>query len=415
MINLGLLGAERRKFEAALAQPHKVRVKVTALNMDAEELGHLEPQFVDGQVDMAPPPRRGEDETGSRSATLTLSDPNHKLNLDTDQVTDGAYYLNRMLRIEWGIYVTALDQWVDVPMVEGPIVTFARDGDLLELEVHGKELLAMRGAGHATTVHRKAAKHQAIRRLLERRCGETKFRLVEHSSRLPHAVSLAATDPTLPAVRRIAASMDCQFFYDAAGRATLRRWPDNAVFVFGDDLLLDVPRVSNDPARLANRVSVAGARPRTRYTQGREDDPDTPNVDETVAPVKKDNPGKPRGRAVLGRRHPLSPWKLGPVGGPSFLDVVLDDAHVRSDREAQRLAERVLNQRQEAVTRIEFETIPVPHLEAGDRCAVRHPDVSTRFRIDTFSFPLHVGEGEAAPMTVGYAAPLGIKRRRING
>ncbi len=388
-----LRGTDYQVYLDALVGPHRVRIRVAVLNLDGDYLSALDPTAVDGQVDVV---QGGE---ASRSLTLTLFDPDHELHMDSDSPTEGSLYRDRMLKVTYGVWVEALDEWVEYPVFVGPLVKWDRTADEVSVEAHSMELLAQRGAKVSSRAGRKARKDSAIRKLMADRTGETRFDLGPCNTRLHRPVSLRAVDPTWPAVQRIAQSADRQLFYSADGVLRLRKPPDNASFTFTDAHLLSPVTVSDVPENVVNRVSVVGKRPRP--SRHRED-----------GSTKRGGGGKPRGRAELGRRHPLSAYRLGRVGAPSFIDFEESNDHVRSDREANRMANRILQTKSDQVRAVSFDSLPVPFLEPGDMVRVRSDATGfeLKFRLREFSLPLFVGD--AAPMSVGARRKVSGRRRR---
>src|SRR5690606_36310250 len=134
---MDLTGAELRAFTRALRSTHERRVRVSVQNLNGETLSTLTNRILDGQV------------TGDLSAdvtrTLTMSilDPNHSLNFDTDSPDDGALFMDRMLKVHYAVRVDELSRWVSVPVFTGPITRLDRKGDVVDVEAQGKEALAM--------------------------------------------------------------------------------------------------------------------------------------------------------------------------------------------------------------------------------------------------------------------------------
>lgn len=399
--------AETRAFEAALTEPHTVRVRVSVLDLDGEHLDHLDAKLVDGQVNV------DADAEVIRSASLTLFDPDHALHLDSDSPSDGALFLDRMLRVTYGVWVADLGDgsWVDVPVFTGPIVKLDRDVDVINVECHDKSVLAQGQCWRPLTIRRGTRKVAAIRTILAERAGETRFDLPDLPGRLDAPLSLGRLSTPWSRARRIARGLDRQLFYTAAGICRLRRWPGNVTWTFGARAVLTPPQLGYSTEDVRNVVWVRGGKPkgvRKRFDPI-PDDPDTPKDESVSVDEQVDDVPDVMAEVVAPRSHPLSPWRLGRNGVPRFLVHVLENDHIRTREDARRRAKRRLDDLLEEALDVSFDSMPVPHLEPGDRVRVSTGDWSMAFRLRQFSLPLVVG----SPMSVGYHARVSVRRRRV--
>ena len=136
MIPLGLSASQLRIYHDTLRSSHLMRTRIMSAKLNGDTLNDLSVRLWDGQVDV--------DKTAeqTRVASLTLLDPNHLVNLDSDDPDDGALYLDRMIRIWYGVLCPF--GWVEAPIFTGPITSMTRNDAFIDLEAGGKELLALR-------------------------------------------------------------------------------------------------------------------------------------------------------------------------------------------------------------------------------------------------------------------------------
>lgn len=391
MQKLGLTTKERRAFHDALRSSHTRRVLVEVTDLNGDTIASVNNRVLDGQVTVD---YRAD---VTRALNLTLLDPTYSLNFDSDSPDDGAVFADRMIRVTLSYDVPDLDDRVNVPVFLGPVTKLSRSGQVVEIEAQGKESLALGAIWHPTTLKKGMQKVDAIRTLLRRRAGETRFSIPDVGGRLPKTISLNRYDSPWHASRKIARGMDRHLFYDGAGVATLRHLPQKPVWTFregtGGDVVGAV-EVSYEMSNVKNVVIVVGGKPKG---------------------AKK----RVRAQAVAERSHALSPQRLGRFVGRGenrerierrLVEVINDDS-IRSESEAERKARRVLNDRLRATVEVSFDALPIPHLDPGDLVAVQTDDVTVEFRLKQFVIPL--GVSGAPSMSVGYLKNVRPKRRRI--
>jgi hypothetical protein len=375
VIPLRLRADELRSFHAALRETGTYQVEVSLLNLDGDEVSRVTPEVLDGQVDV------DADADVTRQCSLTLYDPSHSLQLDSDSPDDGALHADRMLHVVYSVLVPALNDRVDVPVFTGPIVSFERSDDEVSIHALGKEELALNEIWRPLTLKKGMSKVEAIRTILAERTGETRFDFPEiDKPRLPHRVSLGRMVSAWKRARRIARSMNRQLYYDGRGVCRLRVRPRRPVFTFYGGA--DHPKAANitkpvhvthDFTEIKNVVWVKGGKPK--------------GAKRAVHAV-----------AVAPRSHPLSPWRLGRNGEQRYLVEEIDNDAIRSSKEAKRRAEAKLEDLLTETVGVTFAAIPIPHLDPLDVVRVVTDDFTANVRLRKFSLPLTTG-GE---MTVGY-------------
>lgn len=293
MLDLGLSVAQRRTYEAALTGTYQLRVRVALQDLAGRELADLSGRLLDGQVNLDV-----EAET-TRQATLSLDDPSRSLNLDSYAPADGALFADRMVSITYGVFVTDLARWVDVPVFVGPITGMDRDGDSVNLTCLGKEHLA-KGSCWTTLTYKKGRNVlSAIRSVLQTRAGETRFIFPTTGplarARLGRDYSLTRASTPWGAATTWAASIGAVLYYDGAGRCVLKDDVSRGAWRFKDGdggSVLSTPKVSYDLSTVVNAVAVTGAKPKGHK-----------------API--------RATVVADRSHPSPPTGWAATGSPA--------------------------------------------------------------------------------------------------
>jgi hypothetical protein len=388
--NLGLSAAERNTFEDALRTHRQIRTSIDILDLDGKHRTSLDNRIVSGDVTV------DVSAEITRSMSLTLWDPTHRLRMDSDSPGDGALYADKMIRAKYGVLVGGVG-WVDVPVFTGPIVSLSRDDATMTVEAQGKEAMGMTAAWQPLTIGKGVEKVDAIRRIMRERAGESKFDFPAGKAKMPKAFSLSREDMPWTAAQKIARGMDMQLFYDGSGRLRLRRPPERPAFSFNSQVITTVPQVSFSTAEMKNAVRVTGR----SMGVGKEDGGEDKQVPtETMGGV-----------AIAPRAHPLSPWRLGRNGDPWFIPEFISDDTIKTNKEARALARRTLRDRLEQAVEISFDSLPIPHLDEGDLVRVRIEDEVMTTRLRSFGIPLtHDGT-----MPIGYVRRVSRpRRRRVN-
>ena len=294
--------------------------------------------------------------------------------------------------------VTTAADWVDVPVFWGPITTLERDGDQVSIGGSGKEVLGLAPAmlWNPLTLRKGTVRTTAIRRVLQA-IGEARFDLPELANRISNTWSLDRhAEPWKYAVR-LAKYADRQLFYDGLGRAKMRRYPQNRAWLFRGGpggTLLSKPKISYDIADARNTVEVLGGTPKGKKKK--------------IRATAQPNPS-----------NPLSAWTLRRNGKRRYLVEVVEN-DVTKQSTATHIADRTLDGLLTATVSFEFETLPIPHLEEGDRVAVLVSDTYAtgparllvgshyEFSLQRFTLPLTSGES----MSIGVNRRVSWRRRR---
>lgn len=383
MLTVGRSSTERLAYEAQLGSTHRVQTDVRLLALsDGRELSNLTPRLLDGQVDI--------DATAetTRSAQLTINDPDHTLHLDSRGLGDGAIYLDRLIQITLSVFVGKLNKWIEVPVFRGPVVGLARDGASIKLDALGMEHLSKGQAWLPMSFDTGDDVVATIKAILRDRGGERSFSFPSRGGRLPKPLALGRTSQPWATARTLAASIDRQLYYDGRGVCRLRAIPTAVAWTFksgNGGTVLSAPDVTYDLSSASNLVWVRGPKIKGK-TQ----------VTATAVPP---------------RSHPLSPAALGRNGVPRYLVTVVDNDKIRSKKDAQTIADKRLASVLREGVQVTFDALPVPHLDPLDPIRLTTPDASVTFLLGQLSIPLvHTGV-----MSVGRNRRVTPNRKAVRG
>ena len=378
MLPLGLSAHQRQLFHRALRESHTVVPTVQVMNMDRKRLADVSLRLIDGSVNVT------NDADTTRGCSLSLYDPNGAIALDSNDPSDGAMYLDNAVKVILSYHSPTFPAsmgWVNVPVFCGPVTSVNRDADTLAVEAQGWEA-RLRTAVWEPKSWWIQYTTDMIRWLL-RLAGETRIDVPDLKILTTEEVSLHRSAQFWNHAQKLARSLDRQLFYDGRGVARLRRLPSNRVWTFRDGDAGDMttkPRVSFDLENARNIVWVRGRKPK--------------GATERV-----------NGWARLPAGNPLSPQRLGRNGRPAYLLETVDNDHIKTNRDAHELAVKLVNERARQAVSVEFDAMPVPHLDPGDLVRVDSGYWMQDFRIYRYSIPIGVGDS----MSVGYT------RRMLKG
>lgn len=375
MINLGLSAREQIAFEAALAEGHRIDIQIAITDLDHNHISDVSDRLVDGQVNV------DQMAETSRSCTLSLLDPDHGVGFDSDDPTDGQWFLDRMVKVEYGVEVKSLDRWVYVPVFHGPIVAVSRDAHTVEVEAYGKDHLA-RTAIWKPISYSHGTRVNVIRGIL-RSVGESKFDFPRWRARIASPVSLGRKSIPWRQARLLAISMRSQVFYDGRGFCRLRKHSMNNLFVYRDGdggTVLTQPQAAVDGDAVVNTVHVIGGVPKGAKT-----------------PVEA--------YAYIPKSHPRSPTRLRRGGRYDYRPEIIEDDTIRTKKEAEEAAERRIREILVDEMEITFDALPVPHLEPGDLVRLQAGGINTPFRLRKYTIPL----SHSGVSTIGYLRRVAYK------
>lgn len=388
MIPLGLSATQQAALLAALTTDHLVHVSVYLTNTAGAKLANLSDRLLDGQVDI------DADGDVTRSAAVSLLDPQRSLSFDANSPNEAAVYFDRMVQINYSVSAPSLAGfgigWITIPLFTGPIVKLDRSDDIVNIDCEGKEVLAMGQVWKPHTYPKGARKIDVIVDVLKYRSGETKFDIPQYGTLMPTNLAVGHMDTPWGIAKQIANGMGLQLFYDGRGTCRLRPRSQTSVYRFrtGDDeAVITPPKITPILENLKNRVWVHGSI-----------DPGGGLSEYKIGAV-----------AVAPLSHPMSAVRLGRNGVPRELVEEIDNATVTTQYEAQAQADAILNARLLESITVEFDSMPIPLLEELDVCRLETDRYSNAFRFTKASIPLVVSD--TSSMSVGYVNRLSAKPR----
>lgn len=408
-------GTDLDDYLDTLRSSHLIRVRLDVLDSDDELIARYDENdlpILEGQVDV------DMDAAVSRQLRLVLANTSESSTDATDPRS--ALNASRQVRVMYGVYVRFQDgtsDWVEFPVFTGPVTRVQRDSETVNVEAQSKEAYMLppnrlqrsvvpddettrtvsnQDGERVVTIEAdsKITTYYAgdlIKRIAKRH-GERKFAVPRTDRKLPEDAKLfdKATQETgvWPLLQGIAGAQ--QLFYDASGRLTMRTQRHRSpAYVFNDGTngeVLNVPTIEWDMTVFRNALEL-------RAFQKKQAN-------------EKENPTL-RVAVHLEPSHPLSARSLSRNGQPRELlqvvateDVYANAANARSD--AHKLLSRLANNAQT----VQFDCLPIPHLEPGDLAALDiEGQKRVTFTVRKFSLPLTPGS-----MSLGYTRRVGGRR-----
>lgn len=411
MIDLPLTHDEWDWYLDTLAATHIIDIQFTLYDQNEDPIGslrHPTNRVLEGSVTL--------DSTSdvSRSLELTMLDPWDQLRFEDRSPAHAALYADRFIGVHYGAYVPQMDDFVYCPVFKGPLTEFSRDGVQVSIEAQGKESLMMEPhlATLGFTLKHRMQLDDAIS-YVAARVGERHIHLPRLTHKL-HSDYVVEPDAELwpiiaggkhvaglktvtrihhgkhkgerqkkqnvPALIRLAHRR--RLLYDARGRLTTRHIMHHPHYVFRDGvkargtgrgaMVLTRPQVSFDETEFRNCIIVRGGKPK----------------------------GKERieVKVQLPPSHPLSPHSLARNGKPRYYTEVVEADNLRNEDDCRKRGEEELRNLKDAGVTVNFDSLPAPFLEEGDRVAVDIDGMKFDFPMRQATIPLTAGDS----MAVGY-------------
>ncbi len=358
----------------------------------------------------------------SRSLSVTFLDPYRRFRWSPDHTHPGSLFTGDFLSVKYAVLVrddnrylgnTTLgpkhhklgvkappdydrNYWVQVPVFQGPLVSYEANGPEITIEAQSKETLAVDPifAHDSYTLGKHMHVDDAMQEVL-RRIGERQFRMPNLPWRLGKEVNVHSTsqpwlvingggqDSTgknIPGLINHTGKHPHHAFYDAAGRFTVKRLNKEPVFRFYQNTLISQVDVTYDTiADFRNTVIVHGAK-----AQGK-----------GKKPIKAE--------VSLPRHNPNSPWKLARNGKPRYLTLEVHAANLKTAKECRQRAHHLLAHHSMVGVNLSFDCLPIPTLEPHDVIRARTEDgMVLHAPIKQFTIPLT----SSSPMSIGYNRQL---------
>lgn len=360
--------AERSALFSTLQSHHRHGTEVYVLNMNLDPLRQISRVTLDGQVNL--------NTSGiSRSLQLSVWDPNSVLHFDTGDPGDGVLFHDNCLRVVKRIWVPELARAWRMPLFTGPVTGLSRTGDLLDIEGQGMEWRALTDVPlHVEKKGKNVV--DAIEHIMRECCGERRFRFPQEiKARLQKDAVCGEGDEDLwpwNVCRRLAASINCDLYYDGNATCVLRRNRANGspVWTFRayhrNATVTDPVKFETAGDDLFNRAKVTG-----KFGVW--------------------------GKATAPAKHRLSPGNMGRNGVPWRHSIIEENEDIKTEKDAGARARHLLNAQLDEMLSLSFSALPVYHLDPGDRCRVESRETSATFTLREASIPLLAGT-----MSIGF-------------
>ncbi len=389
----GLHGSQLDAFEAQLTTSHKMRVNIDIRDAHEKVITRLSnPNILTGSVQV------DATQAVSRSLSVTLLDPGMKITFDSTNPADLAVFADNFISVTYGVFVDALNDWVDVPVFWGPISAFERTGPEVSIEAQGKESLALDPVFIINGYHlpHGVSVVKAIKDVM-RRVGEERFQidglkghLRTHRTIAPntqpwqHVVGGGQDQNGHPVPGLMSKSSGNHYaFYDGAGYLRVKVKPGHSVWKFTEDMVLGHPGIKYDISNFRNHIVVKGGTP-------------------------KHSKKHYKGTATLPAGNPLSPHNLGRNGHPRYLTTFFESSSLKSDAKCRAKARELLAAAGKEGVDATFDCLPIPHLEPYDQITLKMDGYSVAMPLTTYTLPLT----HDTPMSVGFTRPVKVAHKR---
>lgn len=356
MLRLPLKKAEVSELFSLFFSSHQLRVKIELTDLDQNFLGNISRMLVDIQVD-------GDASSEvEMSASLTLFDPGHSLQITSDNPGDGAMYFDRMIKVTMCYASPGSSNFYEVPVFFGPISKLDKQGDVVMLEVQGKEYLMYSSVFKKDNL-KKGRKATDIMKNIFRTYGEVFYSVPDLPDTIDKDLAVGLDAIPWQLQKRLASVLNRDLKYSATGTAMLRRRNPDVKYVF--DKFTAEPQISFNADTLINAVLVIGAKPKGKGKKA----------------VQYE--------AVPDKSHPLSPWKMGrTVGGevrPRYYRAIIEDPKLKTKKACKVQAEKRLAQGLLESVEVSFESMWVTTLQLNDVIGVKTSDYFVQARLRQFS------------------------------
>jgi hypothetical protein len=356
MDRLGLSHADLATYNAGLLVSHERRITVSVLDMDGDVLDELDTSHPTVAASMSGQVSVDSRANPSRTLSLSFIDPKGALLFDPGSPAGTGLHVSRQVRVRSSRNIPGLG-WVGCTVFTGPPRAFNRTGETVQLTAYSRDCLGL-GSLWSAFSRKKGTKKTAVIRDLLGRYGESNFDIPDLGARLPAHLSLHRDQSPWPHAVKLAHSMNRQLCYFGSDRVHMRQLPNHPLMTL-DDYAVTKIGAQRSLDNVKNAVRVVGGKPKGSKTQ-------------VIA------------TAVLEPEHDLSPKNLGGSNGRLYLVDEVNNPHLRSKREAQRVADQHLEDKARELVTVTFDAVPLDHLQEND--LLRAAGIT--FRLRQFTIPL---------------------------
>lgn len=370
---------EHRAFVNLIHSPHRLYVRFQLMDLDHNHIADISHRFVDGQVDY------DADAEVVSTASMEFWDPHSTMHIDSGSPSDGAMFMDRMIRAIYCIGNPDGTKWYTCPVFTGPMTKVDRNEQYIDIELSGKEYLMYSSVWNAHT-YKKGKSITDVMKDIANDYGEGKTNIPNKKKTLVKQFALGRESVPWTAMKTLAKALGMQLFYDNRGVLNLKERPRHVKFTFDEKMMTSFPQIGFSTDNLINAVKVVGAKPKGK--------------------------GKKKVKFVARakRSHPLSPWRLGrTVGGdlkPRYYMAVIEDEKLKTKKDCKAVAMNRLEQGLIESVEASWDGMVVPFLEMNDNIRLKTETFACTVRLRKASFSL------SAPGLASYGYNRNLKPAR---
>lgn len=395
--NLGLSSADYNRYLSTLTRTHTIRVSMYTMKTDHTGIENISSHILDGQVAI-----NGNAQITTRVLTADLLDDKNILGWEASDPTAGVIFMDRMIRVYYQVHVPELsrtNKWVSVPIFTGPLINLERNGAVVSIEAHSKEILSGPIWG-AFKIKKNTNKALAIRKIMNRAGESNRTQVLKTTTGKMKETSYTNPKTYWQVARSIASSLNQHMFYDGLGYLRTRAFPKSTTnsYTFSDGSV-PVSRTTGSVYQRQNASILSD--PEITY--------DISNVSNAVRVIgkKKGKKAAPYYTAYPPKNHPMHPARLGRNGRGRYLPEVIQNDKYTTVAACRAAAETRLEARLKTAINVKFDSLPIPHLEPYDWVTIKTDKLTHKFRMDEFTIPLSA----SGKMTVGYIRRVNVTRK----
>ncbi len=361
----------------------------------------------------------------TRSAEITVVDEEGRLRFEAKSPAHGAIFIDRFLEIHYEVWVPAADRWMRVPIFQGPISNYERDGVEVTLNAIGKESL-MRDP-HTVWKGYTLKKGQRIADAVARVAhiaGESHLKInkFRHQRLQDDRMVHAGADPwDIIAGGKHPEGLSMRVRSHSGGKGKGKHDKKDKKFkrVHAPGLIRSLHDPTdcffNGRGQLVGRHDTQKVAYRFHYGRDMGSRPTLTYDEESFINCVIVQAGKPKGktkpievRAELPPGNPLSPHALRRKNGVSRRYIMRVKAdNITKYKDAVKHAKKLLRKHAKEGVDISFECMPMPLLEENDWVELVTPEYKFKFQVKQMTISLTSDE----LMSIGYTKHIKKPRK----